>query len=177
MTICRVYLTQKFSVAICRGFLVFVSKSFFVYVSKSCLYESQPFSYVTKTFLFVRFSLLTVFFLLLRWQLWGVRWLIIATTIAKRNIVKKENFTNKKVLLNYEKCLLPYKQDSLTYTKKDSLTNTINPRQIAMENSCGNFPRKTPMANSYGKFSRQIATANSCGKFSWQISATISRGK
>ena len=150
MTICRVYLTQKFSVAICRGFLVFVSKLFFVYVSKSCLYESQPFSYVTETFLFVRFSLLTVFLLLLPWQLW-IRWLITAITIAKRNTVKKENFTNKKVLLNYEKCLLPYKQDSLTYTKKDSLTNTINPRQIAMENSCCNFPRKTPMANSRGK--------------------------
>ena len=61
--ICRGYLPWEFAAGICRGFLpfVFVSKSFFVYVSKCCLDESKPFLYVSKTLLFVRFSLLTVF--------------------------------------------------------------------------------------------------------------------
>ena len=68
--ICRRNLPQKFAVAICCenlpwlfavGFLVFVSKFFFVYVINSCLYGSKPFLYVSKTFSFVRFSLLPMF--------------------------------------------------------------------------------------------------------------------
>ena len=59
--ICRRNLPWELAVAICRGFFVYVSKSFFVYVSKSCLCGSRPFLYVSKTFWFVRFSLLTVF--------------------------------------------------------------------------------------------------------------------
>ena len=56
------YLLREFAVAICRGIFVFVSKFFFVYVTKSCFYESKPFSYVSKTFLLLRFSLSAVFF-------------------------------------------------------------------------------------------------------------------
>ena len=85
-----------------------------------------------------------------------LRWPITATGITKRITVNKENFTNKNVLLTYEKGLLSYKQDLLTYTKKDLLTNTKNTRQIATAIFCG-------------KVSRQIATANSCGKFPRQI--------
>ena len=47
--------------AICRGFFVLVSKSFCVYDSKSFLHGRKPFLYVSKTFLFARFSLLAVF--------------------------------------------------------------------------------------------------------------------
>ena len=72
-----------------------------------------------------------------------LRWPITATAITKRNTVNKENLTNKKVLLTY-------KQDLLTYTEKDLLTNTN-----------GKYPRQTPTANSCGKFLRQIPTANS----------------
>ena len=50
-----------------------------------------------------------------------LRWPITATGITKRITVNKENFTNKNVLLTYEKGLLSYKQDLLTYTKKDLL--------------------------------------------------------
>ena len=46
----------------------------------------------------------------------------------KKNNVKKENLTNKKVLL-------PYKQDLLTCTKKDLLTYFKNSLQIATTNS------------------------------------------
>ena len=56
------YLLREFAVAICRGIFVFVSKFFLVYVTKSCFYESKPFSYVSKTFLLLRFSLSAVFF-------------------------------------------------------------------------------------------------------------------
>ena len=68
--ICRRNLPQKFAVAICCenlpwlfavGLFVFVSKFFFVYVINSCLYGSKPFLYVSKTFSFVRFSLLPMF--------------------------------------------------------------------------------------------------------------------
>ena len=55
-------------------------------------------------------------------------------------------------MLTYKKGLLPYKQDILTSRKKDLLTNTKNPRQIAKANFT---------ANSCVKFSRQIPTANS----------------
>ena len=48
--------------------------------------------------------------------------------------------------------MLPYKQDLLTSRKKDLLTNTKNPRQIATVNFT---------ANSCGKFSQQIPTTNS----------------
>ena len=61
VAICRRKLPWEFAVAICRWFFVYVSKCFFVYVSKSCLYGSKPFLYMSKTFWFVRFSLLTVF--------------------------------------------------------------------------------------------------------------------
>ena len=67
-----------------------------------------------------------------------VRWPIIDTALTKRNTVNKENLTNQ-VLLTYEKGLLPYKQDLLTYTKKYSLTYTKNPRQIATASSHGKF--------------------------------------
>ena len=43
-----------------------------------------------------------------------VPWPITATTIIKRNTVKKEHLTNKIVLLTYKKGLLSYKQDLLT---------------------------------------------------------------
>ena len=93
-----------------------------------------------------------------------LRWPRTSTAITKRNIVNKENFTNKKVLLTYKKDLLPYKQDLLTYIKNICLQIQKNPRQRATSNSCG-------------KFSRHIATANSCSKFPRQILATNSRGK
>ena len=35
--------------------------------------------------------------------------------------------------------------------KKDLLTNTKTPRQIAMANPCGKFPRQISAANSRGK--------------------------
>ena len=59
--ICHGYLPWEFAVAICRGGFVFVSKSIFVYVRKSCLLGSKPFLCLSKTFLSVRFCLLTVF--------------------------------------------------------------------------------------------------------------------
>ena len=66
-----------------------------------------------------------------------VRGPMTATTITKRNTVNKQNLTDKKVLLKYKKGLLPCKQDFLTYTKMDLLTNTKTPRQIATANSRG----------------------------------------
>ena len=90
------------------------------------------------------------------WYFWRtyywLRWPITSTTITSRITVNKENLTNQKVLYTYKKGLPPYKQDLLTYTKKDSLIYTKNPRQ-------------TPAANSHSKFSWQLATANSGGKF------------
>ena len=47
------------------GFLYLQTDSLFVYASKSCLYGGKPFSYVYKTFWFVRFSLLIVFLLVI----------------------------------------------------------------------------------------------------------------
>ena len=82
-----------------------------------------------------------------------LRWPITATTITRRSTVNKENLTNQKVLQTYEKGLPPYKQDLLTYTKKDSLIYTKNPLQIATANSCSKFPRRAPAANSHDKFS------------------------
>ena len=62
---CRDNLPQLFAVRICCGYLpwvfVYVSKSFLVYVSKSCLHGSKPFLDVSKSFLFVKCSLLMVF--------------------------------------------------------------------------------------------------------------------
>ena len=52
-------LPRKFAAEICRGYLRWV-----FCICKhilSCLYGRKPFLYVSKTFLFVRFSLLTVF--------------------------------------------------------------------------------------------------------------------
>ena len=86
-----------------------------------------------------------------------VRWPITATTVTKRNTVNRENLTNQNIFLTYKKGLLPYKQDLLTYTKKDSLIYTKKPTA----NSCRKFPRQIPAANSHGKFSWQIPTANS----------------
>ena len=63
-------------------------------------------------------------------------------TITRRNTVNKENLTNQKVLHTYKKGLPPYKQDLLTYTKKNLLINTKNLRQIATANSSGKFPRQ-----------------------------------
>ena len=72
--ICRSYLPWEFAVAICRenllglfavGFFVYVSKSFLVCVSKSCLYGSKPFLDMSKSFLFVKCSLLMVFLFLI----------------------------------------------------------------------------------------------------------------
>ena len=94
----------------------------------------------------------------------NLRWPITVTVITKRNTVNKENFTNKNALLTYKKGSLPYKQDLLTYAKKDLLTNTKKPWEIATAISCG-------------KFSRQIATADFCGKLPRQIPAANSRGK
>ena len=76
------------------------------------------------------------------WYFWRtyywLRWLIIATTITRRSIVNKENFTSQEVFHTHKKDLPPYKQDLLTYTKKDSLIYTKNPRQIPTANSRGN---------------------------------------
>ena len=83
--------------------------------------------------------------------------------MMKRNSVIKENVT-------YKKDLLPYKENLLTYTKKDQLANTKNPRQITTANSCTNFPQEVPAANSRDKQPRQIFAANSHTKFSRQIS-------
>ena len=52
--------------AIFRGFFVLVSKSFCVYDSKSFLHGRKPFLYVSKTFLFARFSLLVVLLFVIR---------------------------------------------------------------------------------------------------------------
>ena len=72
-----------------------------------------------------------------------------ATTITKRNCVNKKDLTNKVFLAN-KKGLLPYKQDLLTYIKKDFLTYTKThgkwPRQIR-----GRFSWQIPTANSHGK--------------------------
>ena len=65
-TICRGYLPREYAAGICwlfapricRGYLPWV---FCIYVTKSCFYESKPFSYVSKTFLLLRFSLSAVF--------------------------------------------------------------------------------------------------------------------
>ena len=67
--------------------------------------------------------------------MFDLRWPITTTAITKRNIINKENLTNKKVSLTSKKSLLPYKQDLLSYTKKDLLTNI--PRHIATTNSHG----------------------------------------
>ena len=82
------YLLREFAVAICRGIFVFVSKFFLVYVTKSCFYESKPFSYVSKTFLLLRFSLSAVFFflLLLQWQLWTTAHFIIKIFLIKKRV-------------------------------------------------------------------------------------------
>ena len=65
-----------------------------------------------------------------------LRWPLTASTITKRNTVKKENLTNKKNLLTY------IKKDLLTYKKL-----TINSygkflQQVPKVNSCGKLPRK-----------------------------------
>ena len=80
-------------------------------------------------------------------------------------------------MLTYEKGLLPYKQDLLTYPKKNSLTHTKSPWQILTANSYGKFLRQISTSNSCGKFSRQIATPNACSKFPRQIPAANSHGK
>ena len=77
---------------------------------------------------------------------------ITTKAITKRNTVNKKNLTNKKVFLTFDKGLLPYKQDLLTYIKQDLLANTKKPRQAAT-------------ANFHGKFLWQIFAANSRGKF------------
>ena len=61
VAICRENLPQDFTVVICCGYLLFafISKSFFVYVI--LFIWKQTFWYISKTFLFVIFSLLTVF--------------------------------------------------------------------------------------------------------------------
>ena len=73
VAICLENLPQEFAVAICPGIFVFVSKSSFVYVSKSCFYQSKPFLYVSKTFFFGRFSLLTVFLFVIAVAVMGHR--------------------------------------------------------------------------------------------------------
>ena len=60
--------------------------------------------------------------------------------MTRRSTVNKENLTNQKVLHTYKKGLPPCKQDLLTYTKKDSLIYTKNPRQIPAANSHSKFP-------------------------------------
>ena len=84
-------------------------------------------------------------------------------------------------MLTYKKVLLPYKQDLLTYIRKDLLTNTKRPRQIITLNSCAEFLRQIPLqiptANSHDKFLLQIPTASSCGKFLCQIDNANSWGK
>ena len=61
MDICRENLLQEFAVAICRVFFC-ICKQIFFFVCKQILFIwKETFLYVSKTFLFVRFSLLTVF--------------------------------------------------------------------------------------------------------------------
>ena len=98
--------------------------------------------------------------------------------MTKRNTVNKEDLTNEKILLTYKKGLLPHKQDLLTYTTMDLLTNAKKTtanfhgellQQVLAVNSHGKFLRQVPAANSHDKFQGQIATANSSRKFSRQI--------
>ena len=110
-------------------------------------------------------------------QFRNLRWPITATVKTKRNTANNENFTNKNALLTYEKVLLPYKQDLLTYAKKDLLTNTKKPWQITSAISCGKFSRQIVMANFCVKFPRQISASNSRGKQSREIPAANSHGK
>ena len=82
--------------------------------------------------------------------------------VQKETLVIKKISQIKKVLLTHKKGLLPYKQDLLTYTKKNLLTYTKNPRQTEI-----------PTANSHGKFSRQNSqicnTQNGVEQFSvWE---------
>ena len=57
----------------------------------------------------------------MEWKKANLRWPTTSTTITRRNTVNKENLTNQKVLHTYKMGLHPYKQDLLTYEKKDSL--------------------------------------------------------
>ena len=50
--------------------------------------------------------------------------------ITKRNTVNKQNLTNKKALLTYKNDLLPYKQESPTYTEKELLTYISNKAKV-----------------------------------------------
>ena len=61
MAICREILAQEINVKICRGYLLWV----FVFVSETFFCICELFLYGSKTFLFVRFSLLTVFLLVI----------------------------------------------------------------------------------------------------------------
>ena len=85
-----------------------------------------------------RLNKISSFFLLFSELYSYVRWPITAATMTNGNTINKEHFTNKKDLLTSKKGLLPYKQDLLAYTKKDLLTYTKNPWQIATANSHGN---------------------------------------
>ena len=63
--ICRGYLPREYTAGICRAYWPWVfcicKQILFCICDKSCFHERKPFLYESKSFLFVRLSLLTVF--------------------------------------------------------------------------------------------------------------------
>ena len=90
-----------------------------------------------------------------------LRWPITATAITKRNTANKEIIINKKTFahkLSIKKDLFTKKKDLLTQKPTANNQGKLS-RQIAMVNSCRNFPRQIAMANFHGKKPRLIAVA------------------
>ena len=124
LAICRGYLPQLFAVAICRGNLpqlfvvgicrdylqwVFadVSKSFLVYVSKSCLYGNKPFLDVSKSFLFVKCSLLMVLLFVIVMAFMGHRIILLSNNMTQNNETDFVNFFCEKHFLKYCEIYFP----------------------------------------------------------------------
>ena len=73
------------------------------------------------------------------------RWPITVMTNTKRNIINKENLTNKKVLLT------PKKGFAYIYKNPTANSHSKLSRQISTANSGGEFPRQKAGANTHGK--------------------------